>query len=258
MAKPRQDPPSSIEAHAEISDRLAALHARERAEARGAAPEQIERSVARAVRQAQRAPVVTADVVDDPRAFARFWARIYIDRRYWRVEGTLARSGYGVVVIDSITIRPWDEPGPEPTTVVLRVLPVTELRRRALAELRSRADFVERMVEVEGQVGRTVLTSSPAEREAILRGGDLAGPEKPQRGRKGGGIDFYRGVARDAVRIAATGSPVYQTLADERGATVDRVRHWIADARSKHQTLVDAPGVWRLGPRYEPEAKEDE
>lgn len=270
--RPAANKPEEIEVHADFWDRLTEVRAYERAIERGRSEKEAKQTARRALRDFQRKPLVSAETTPGTksgatRGVARFWARVYIDadslrglpfeRRLWRVHGTIARASRGRLVVDEVAIRPWGEPGPEPTTAVLRALRVTELRALALEELRNRSEFVAWMEELEREAARTVLVASPEEREAILAGADLAGPEKPRRGRSGGGADFYSRLAADAVLIASTGQAVYATLASQRGTDTESVRRWIRTARRKK--VLDPKGnVWRLGPMYGSQEKEEE
>jgi hypothetical protein len=236
-------------------------NALEKGRARGLGGARLERQAADAVRRWQRRwhaePYVTAAAVED--GTARFWARVQVGGEAWRVEGTLVRSTHGHVLVHQLSVRPWADHGAMPshdleTSVdVLKRLRVAELRRLALDELRVNADHLDRFRDWHSASGgRIRIGLSDVEQAAIAAGAKMAGPPRPKPGRGGVSIDFYRGVARDAIRINADGQPVYDTLASERQTKPRTTRKWIATSRAIG-TLDPQPRVWRPGPNFQEE-----
>jgi hypothetical protein len=249
--------PSDIEQVVELKERAFRSAARREAKSRGLDGEALATAVERQVQRWRREPRVTADAYPgEEGTFARFWARLHLDDAHWRVSGTLAEGLYGGVVVRELSIRPWAGSQREPSANVLRTLSVATLKELALHELRTRAEFVQQFADLERDTaGRVKLTTTASGRRRILRAAEQAGPPTPRRGVKGGGEDFYRAVARDAIEIARAGLPVYKTLATERQAKQETARKWIAKAR-RYGFLHPGPKVWQPGPNHH-KAKEE-
>lgn len=219
---------------------------------RGLFGESVEAFAQDRLREFRRRPLVTAaqpQARDRKNVVARFWARARVDGGFWHVSGALTRE-LGRIVIGELAIRPW-EGGAVVTTSVLRLLPLSEIRREALAELRGRGRHVDRFEDLEQRTGgRVRLAMSPAERDAVRVAAREAGPLRPALGRGGASPEFLRGVAVAAIRIHGEGSAVYATLAREREAPVPTVRKWVKKARLKG--VLSAGGdTWEPGPNFD-------
>jgi hypothetical protein len=230
-------------------------NARYRAEAKGT--KDVEAAVARALFSFRAKPYVRiVGHYREPRAdgsWAEFAARVKVAGRFWRVNGSLADSPYGRVIVRELTIKPWPGSTAEPNPSLLGRLPIPTIRDKALEILRGgpeRTAFLDDHAARSG--GRIKVRSTDAERAEIEQAASRAGPKQPRRGRGGAGMDFYRQLAADAIRVAKSGLPIYKTLARERQMNEPSVKAAIRTARTeKIGTLDPRPNTWAFGPNFQ-------
>lgn len=251
--------PKQIEYVAESRDRYEKQQAADRATASGLTGAARDRSIARALAAFQAKPLVTAIGYrdrNDPDVHARFWARVPIGDNYWRVNGKLATGKQGRIVVRTITVEPWPGSRAEPSSSILRRLPVPHLRELALAQLVERGEFLSWAKRAERLQPTFQLLSTPGRRRQTRQAANFASTNRPQRGRPSGQANqaFYSKFARRAITLAADptlAQPLYQALAAELGSKPETVRKWIATAR-RLRLLDPRPNVWQPGAALKP------